>query len=52
MIPNSWTNIGALYSILTTPTDDVTVADKNLIDSFVVYNPNPFPIQIACLTYA
>lgn len=48
---NSWTNIGALYSILT-PTDDVTVADKNLIDSFVVYNPNPFPIQIACLTYA
>lgn len=47
----AWVNTGALYINLC-PTDSVDSATKNLIPSFVIYNPNPYPVQVDCLLYA
>lgn len=47
----AWLNTGSLYINLAA-TDTPDTATKNLIPSFVVYNPNPFPVQIDCLLYA
>lgn len=42
---NMWTNMGQMYC-LTSIGDDDDAECRNLIPSLVVYNPNPFPVQI------
>ena len=42
---NLWKNMGQLYS-LTSIEDDEDPYCRNLIPSFIVYNPNPFPVQL------
>lgn len=48
---NLWLSTGTMFMNLA-PTDSQDTADKNLIPSFVVYNPNPFPVQLSCMLYA
>lgn len=48
---NLWKNIGQLYAVTATE-DDPSGRTRNLIDSFIVYNPNPFPVVINYLTFA
>ena len=48
---NLWKNIGQIY-MLTATEDDPSGKTRNLIDSFIVYNPNPFPVVINYLTFA
>lgn len=48
---NQWKNIGQLYAVTATE-DDPTGKSRNLIDSFIVFNPNAFPVIINYLTFA
>ncbi len=48
---NKWAKFGSLYAIVT-PKDFVDSNYQNLIGSFIVYNPNPFPIKIDCMLFA
>ena len=48
---NLWKNIGQLYAVTATE-DDPSGKTRNLIDSFIVYNPNPFPVVVNYLTFA
>lgn len=45
---NKWTKFGPLYMVIT-PKDTVYSNYCNLIGSFVIYNPNPFPVKVDCL---
>lgn len=46
----TWKNIGQLYAATAVEDDDDPYC-KNLIPSFVVYNPNPFPVQVNYMTF-
>ena len=48
---DAWTKFGSFYSIIT-PKDAVDSDNKNLVDSFIVYNPNPFPVQVSSMVFA
>ena len=48
---NLWKNIGQLYAVTATE-DDPSGKTRNLIDSFIIYNPNPFPVVVNYLTFA
>lgn len=48
---NLWMNMGQLY-IRTTVDDDESLNTRNLISSFIIYNPNNFPVQINYMTFA
>lgn len=45
---NKWTKFGPLYMVIA-PKDTVYSNYCNLINSFVIYNPNPFPVKVDCL---
>lgn len=45
---NKWTKFGPMYMVIT-PKDTVYSNYCNLVESFVVYNPNPFPVKVDCL---
>ena len=47
---NLWKNMGQLYS-LTSIEDDEHPYCRNLIPSFIVYNPNPFPVQLNYIVF-
>lgn|SRR5574344_314064 len=47
---DAWMNMGDLY-IRTATADDVTSYVKNLIPSFILYNPNPFPVVVKYMTF-
>ena len=47
---NMWMNMGQLYA-LTGIEDDDDPYCKNLIPSFIIYNPNPFPVVINYITF-
>ena len=47
-----WMTVGQFYGRTTVP-DSIEYPDvKNLIPSFIVYNPNDFPVQIKYLAFA
>ena len=43
---NMWKNMGQIYCLTSIEDDSEDPYCKNLIPSFVVYNPNPFPVQL------
>ncbi len=45
---NKWTKFGPMYMVIT-PKDTVYSNYCNLISSFVIYNPNSFPVKVDCL---
>lgn len=48
---NLWATIGQLY-IRTSVSDDPTIPEcRNLIPSFVLHNPNPFPVIVKYLAF-
>ena len=47
---NNFNKFGSLYTIIA-PTDTADTDTKNLIPSFIVYNPNDFPIQISSILF-
>ena len=49
---NMWSTIGQVYIRTTTQDDDSIPSCKNLLPSFILYNPNPFPVVIKYLTFA
>ena len=46
-----WKNMGQFYCITTADESDEPDV-KNLVSGLVIYNPNPFPVQINYLTFA
>ena len=48
---NLWKNMGQIYCLTSIEDDDEDPYCKNLIPSFVIYNPNPFPVKINYLTF-
>ena len=48
---NMWTTMGQIY-LRTTVEDDESMNVKNLIPSFIIYNPNPFPVIVKYMTFA
>ncbi len=48
---NKWNTFGALY-IRTTIDDDPSKDTRNLIPSFIIYNPNPFPVTVKYMTFS
>lgn len=48
---NLWMNMGQLY-IRTSVDDDESLQTKNLIPSFIIYNPNNFPVTVNYMTFA
>lgn len=48
---NSWMNMGRFYARTTAPDDEEHPEIKNLISSFIIYNPNPFPVAVNYLTF-
>ena len=48
---DAWMNVGSIYIRTTTP-DDPTSVTKNLIPSFIVYNPNNFPVIVKYMMFA
>ena len=49
---NGWMTVGQFYARTTIPDDPNYPEVKNLIPSVIVYNPNPFPVQIKYLAFA
>jgi hypothetical protein len=47
---NDWDTMGQLY-VRTTVEDDESTNMRNLIPSFIIYNPNPFPVQVKYMTF-
>ena len=47
---NLWTTMGQIY-LRTTVDDDESTNVKNLISSFIIYNPNPFPVSVKYMTF-
>ncbi len=47
---NTWKNMGQLYSMTAVEDDDDPYC-KNLIPSFVIYNPNSFPVTVNYMTF-
>lgn len=48
---NLWMNMGQLYA-RTTVDDDESTNTRNLISSFLIYNPNSFPVTVNYMTFA
>lgn len=48
---NEWMTMGQFYA-RTTIEDDETNNTKNLIPSFIIYNPNSFPVTVNYMTFA
>ena len=48
---NLWMNMGQLYA-RTTVDDDESANTRNLITSFLIYNPNNFPVTVNYMTFA
>lgn len=48
---NGWMNMGQLYARTAAPDDEEHPEVRNLITSFVIYNPNPFPVAVNYLTF-
>lgn len=48
---NGWMTMGQLYA-RTTVEDNEASGVKNLIPSFIIYNPNSFPVQVNYMTFA
>lgn len=48
---NMFTNVGKFYSVITPP-DPVDDSWKNLVGGFLIYNPNPFPIQVGYMVFS
>jgi hypothetical protein len=49
---NNWMTVGQFYARTTIPDDPNYPEVKNLIPSVIVYNPNPFPVQVKYLAFA
>lgn len=47
---NLWTSMGQIY-LRTAVEDDESTNFKNLISSFIIYNPNPFPVVVKYMTF-
>lgn len=47
---NMWLPMGQLYA-RTAVEDDESKQTKNLIPSFIIYNPNPFPVTVNYMTF-
>ena len=47
---NLWMNMGQLY-VRTTVEDDESSNTRNLIPSFIIYNPNNFPVTVNYMTF-
>lgn len=47
---NAWQNIGPIYMVVTSP-DLVDSNYKNLLSSFVIFNPNPYPVKVNTMTF-
>lgn len=45
-----WQSMGQMYALTSIP-DDEDPYCKNLIPSFVIYNPNPFPVKVNYITF-
>lgn len=48
---NKWMTFGAIYA-RTTVDDDRSTDSRNLIPSFIIYNPNPFPVTVKYMTFS
>lgn len=48
---NLWNTFGAFYA-RTTVDDDQSTDSRNLIPSFIIYNPNDFPVTVKYMTFA
>lgn len=48
---NRWMTFGAMYA-RTTVDDDESTDSRNLIPSFIIYNPNPFPVTVKYMTFS
>ena len=48
---NLWMTFGAFYA-RTTVDDDESTDSRNLIPSFIIYNPNSFPVTVKYMTFA
>ena len=46
-----WMTVGQIYMITTVNDDPDYPEVKNLIPSFIVYNPNDFPVQVNYMTF-
>jgi hypothetical protein len=46
-----WMTVGQLYARTTVDDDPDYPEVKNLIPSFIVYNPNDFPVQVKYMTF-
>lgn len=49
---NGWMTVGQFYARTTIPDNPEYPEVKNLMPSVIVYNPNPFPVQIKYLAFA
>ena len=47
---NGWLPMGQIY-LRTSVEDDESAKVKNLISSFIIYNPNPFPVTVKYMTF-
>lgn len=47
---NRWMTFGNLYA-RTTVDDDESTNSRNLIPSFIIYNPNSFPVSVKYMTF-
>lgn len=48
---NRWMTFGAFYARTTIP-DDPSRDTRNLIPSFILFNPNPFPVTVKYMTFS
>lgn len=48
---NLWMTFGAFYA-RTTVDDDESTDSRNLIPSFIIYNPNDFPVTVKYMTFS
>lgn len=48
---NRWMTFGAFYA-RTTVDDDPSQDTRNLIPSFILFNPNPFPVTVKYMTFS
>lgn len=49
---NNWMSVGQFYARTTIKDDPNYPEVKNLIPSVIIYNPNPFPVQVKYLAFA
>lgn len=48
---NRWMTFGAFYSRITVD-DDKSTDSRNLIPSFILFNPNPFPVTVKYMIFS